>query len=583
MALDGIFLNLIKKELLDFAVNSKVDKIHQPSREELVLHLRTKSGTKKLLLSVRANSPRIHFTEHAPENPATPPMFCMLMRKRLLNATLTDIRQAELDRVLYLDFDATNEIGDREKLTLSIEIMSKYSNILLINGDGRIVDALKRVDLSQSTIRQILPGFPYTPPPPQSKLNILKHSTENIIAQIKTFGNKSLPSAILSAMQGVSPLTSRELANGLSDLSVDETSDKDFTELASRIDNLRKTVGSDSGVPFMLKDETGKPVDFSFYKISQYAGKYSGKEFESYSKLLDEFYFECDRVERTRQKAHDLVKLLDSAIARISKKVSLQQAELKQCADRETLRISAELINANLYRLEKGAMFYDLENYYDENKILRIKADPSKSPAANAQKYFKDYRKAKTAEQMLTGLIEQGREDLQYLETVSDALDRACTQSEIDEIRQELVISGFLKSKRKNNNKQIKLLPPMEYRTSDGFKVLVGRNNIQNDKLSLKTAAKSDMWLHTQKFPGSHVIIVSDNREISDNAIVEAAEIAAYHSKARDAKLVPVDYTYVKHLKKPQGAPPGKVIYHVYYSVNVTPERDKVENKLVKG
>lgn len=582
MALDGILLNLAKNEILEEAQFSRVEKIHQPSREELVIHLRGKGGGKKLLLSVRANSPRIHFTQHAPENPATPPMFCMLMRKRLVNATLVDVRQSELDRVLYIDFDATNEIGDRVKLTLSIEIMAKHSNIILFESDGRIVDALKRVDLSQSTVRQILPGFRYTSPPPQNKLNILEHTTENIIEQVKSFPTKTLSSAILSSLQGVSPLTSRELAGECTDHYVDEVSDNDFRLLSERIDSLRNLITSGKATPFMLKDETGKPVDFSFMPIKQYGTKYSEEVKNSFSELLDEFYYECDRLDRTRQKAQDLVKFLGSAIARISKKISLQQAELRQCEDRETLRISAELINANLYRLEKGASFYDLENYYDENKPIRIKADPSKSPAANAQKYFKDYRKAKTAEAMLTELIEKGKSDLQYLETVADALDRATTQAEIEEIRAELVMSGFMKNKRKNGSKQPKLLPPMEYRTTDGFRVLVGRNNIQNDKLSLKTAMKSDMWLHTQKFPGSHVILVSDNREISDDAIVEAAEIAAYHSKARDAKLVPVDYTYVKHLKKPQGAPPGKVIYHVYYSVNVTPDRNKIEKMLIK-
>lgn len=582
MALDGILLNLAKKEILDGAQFSRVEKIHQPSREELVIHLRGKGGAKKLLLSVRANSPRIHFTQHAPENPATPPMFCMLMRKRLVNAALINVRQSELDRVLYIDFDATNEIGDRVKLTLSIEIMAKHSNIILFDEEGKIVDALKRVDLSQSTVRQILPGFRYTSPPPQNKLNILEHSTENIIEQIRTFENKTLSSAILSSLQGVSPLTSRELAGEFSEHYVDEVSDSEFEALKSEIDTLRHVVETGNATPFMLKDETGKPVDFSFMPIKQYGTKYTKEEKESFSDLLDEFYFECDRLDRTRQKAQDLVKFLGSAIARISKKLTLQQTELKQCADRELLRISAELINANLYRLEKGAAFYDLENYYDENRLIRIKADPSKSPAANAQKYFKDYRKAKTAEAMLTELIEQGQNDLQYLETVADALDRASTQAEIEEIRNELVVSGFMKYKKKNNQKQPKLLPPMEYMTTDGFKVLVGRNNMQNDKLSLKTASKSDMWLHTQKFPGSHVIIVSDNKEISDEAIVEAAEIAAYHSKARDAKLVPVDYTYVKHLKKPQGAPPGKVIYHVYYSVNVTPNKDKIEKMEIK-
>ncbi len=582
MALDGIFLSFITKEILEGAQYSRVEKIHQPSREELVIHLRGKGGGKKLFLSVRANSPRIHFTQHAPENPATPPMFCMLMRKHLVNAQLVDVRQSELDRIIYIDFDATNEIGDRVKLTLSIEIMAKHSNIMLFDGDGKIIDALKRVDLSQSTVRQILPGFKYTAPPPQSKLNILEHTTENIIAQIKSYPNKTLSSAILNTLQGVSPLTSRELAGENAELYTDEVSDKAFAALAKKTDTLRAEITSGNGIPFMLKDETGKPVDFSFMPIYQYGTKFTAEEKQSFSQLLDDFYFECDRLDRTRQKAQDLVKFLNSAIARISKKISLQQAELKQCANRELLRISAELINANLYRLEKGAAFYDLENYYDENKLLRIKADPAKSPAANAQKYFKDYRKAKTAETMLTELIEQGKNELQYLETVADALDRAATQAEIEEIRSELVLSGFIKNKRKGNQKQAKLLPPMEYRTSDGYRVLVGRNNMQNDKLSLKSAQKSDMWLHTQKIPGSHVIIVSDGKEISDEAIVEAAEIAAYHSKAREAKLVPVDYTYVKHLKKPQGAPPGKVIYHVYYSVNVTPDREKIEKAQIK-
>jgi len=581
LALDGIFLNQIKSELQD-AISARVEKVHQPSREELVIHLRSKSGAKKLLLSIRGNSPRINFTEHAPENPAKPPMFCMLMRKHLVNSQLCSIRQTGLDRILYLDFDATNEIGDRVKLTLSIEIMAKYSNIILFDENNRIIDALKRVDLSQSQVRQILPGFPYIAPPEQCKLNICEHSTDNIISQIKLLESKTLSSAVLNTLQGASPLTCRELCGEHAELHVDEVSEKGFEALSNNLDLLREIVTNGSGIPFMLKDKDKKPFDFSFMEIKQYGSKYTPEVKTSFSELLDEFYFECDRIERTRQKGHDLVKLLESAVSRTSKKLDLRRAELKNCADREKLRISAELINANLYRLEKGALFYDLENYYDNNNIMRIKADPSKSPSANAQKYFKDYRKAKTAEQLLVGFIAEGEQELAYLETVADSLDRASTQAEIDEIRNELAISGFVRNRTKVNSKTIKTLPPMEYRTSDGFRVLVGRNNIQNDRLSLKTAAKNDMWLHTQKIPGSHVIIVSDNREISDDAIVEAAEIAAYHSKARFAKLVPVDYTPVKNLKKPQGAPPGKVIYHVYYSVNVTPEKIKVDEKEVK-
>ncbi|MDD6703555.1 MAG: NFACT family protein, partial [Clostridiaceae bacterium] len=384
MALDGIFLSKIKDELIREICFSRVEKVHQPSREELVIHLRGKAGARKLFLSIRGNSPRIHLTEHAPENPAVPPMFCMLMRKKLLNAQLVDIRQSGLDRILYLDFNATNEIGDKIKLILSIEIMAKYSNIILFDGDGKIVDAIKRVDLSQSAVRQILPGFKYVAPPPQGKLNITDHSTENIIAQIKTYPNKALSSAVLCTLQGASPLTCRELCGEYGELYTDEVGEKEFEFLAASLDKLRNTIISEQGTPFMLKDETGKPVDFSFFEIKQYGQKYKAEIKDSFSQLLDEFYYECDRLERTKQKGQDLVKLLNSAISRVSKKLSLRQAELANCADREKLRINAELINANLYRLEKGAFFYDLENYYDENKPIRIKADPSKSPAQNA-------------------------------------------------------------------------------------------------------------------------------------------------------------------------------------------------------
>lgn len=581
MALDGLFLHQIKKELLDTAQGSRVEKVHQPSKEELVIHLRSKGGAKRLFISIRGNSPRIHFTDFAPENPDKPPMFCMLMRKHLVNALLTDIRQAGLDRIIYLDFNAANEIGDRVKLTLSVEIMAKYSNIILFGEDGKIIDAMKRVDLSQSAVRRILPGFPYTAPPPQNKLSVTDHSTENIIAQIKSAENKKLTSAVLSTIEGVSPLICRELCGDYGELYTDEVSDKGYAVLCENLEKLKKITAENSGTAFMLKDGNGKPVEFSFMPIKQYGGKFNAEEKESFSALLDEFYYETDRIERTRQKAQDLFKQLNAAISRTAKKLSLRQSELKQCEDRERLRISAELINANLYRLEKGALFYDLENYYDNNNIMRIKADPAKSPSANAQKYFKDYRKAKTAEQMLKGLIEQGKHELEYLETVADELERASVQAEIDEIREELVESGFIKFKRKNSKKNVKNIPFLEYRTTDGFKVLVGRSNIQNDRLSLKYASKSDMWLHTQKIPGSHVIIVSDNREISDDAIVEAAEIAAYHSKARFSQLVPVDYTLVKNLKKPQGAPFGKVIYNTYYSVNVTPDKNVIESKAV--
>lgn len=581
MALDGIYLSHIKNEISPLIIGSRVEKIHQPSREEIVIHLRSRAGAFKLFLSARVNSPRVHLTDNAPENPATPPMFCMLMRKKLTNSLLVNIRQPGLERVLYFDFEAVNDIGDRVNLTLSIEIMAKHSNIILTDENGRIVDAVKRIDFSRSEVRQILPGFPYTAPPAQDKLDISTTETAEIIEKIKTFENKAVSSAILNSCQGVSPLICREIAFQCGeDVCVCDMDSKYENLLFEKIDELKQLIVSHSGTPYCVIDETGKPCDFAFFDIKQYGDARKTAKKESFSALLDAFYSEKDSFERTRQKGRDLVKFLHNAIERTAKKINLQHAELEKCADREYLRISAELINANLYQLERGSLYYDLPNYYDNNNILRIKADPALSPAANAQKYFKLYRKAKTAEQMLTELIVKGEDDLQYLESVSDALDRAKSQAEIDEIKAELVLSGFLKSKGKDKKKALKVSEPVEYETTDGFRVLVGRNNLQNDKLTFKTANKNDMWLHTQKIHGSHVIILSENREISDEAIVEAAEIAAYHSKANEAKLVPVDYTYVKNIKKPQGAPPGKVIYHIYYSVNVSPKKDIIESKL---
>ncbi|MCQ2472094.1 MAG: NFACT family protein [Clostridia bacterium] len=581
MALDGIFLKSIKDEISPLIIGARVEKIHQPSREELVLHLRSRQGAYKLFLSVRVNSPRVHLTEKAPENPATPPMFCMLMRKKLTNSLLVAIRQPSLERVLYFDFEAVNDIGDKVLLTLSIEIMAKHSNIMLTDENGRIVDAIKRIDFSRSEVRQILPGFPYTPPPAQDKLDLITAETAGIIEKIESFQNKSVSSAILNSCQGISPLICREIAfNCGGDIYVCDMNTKFTNALTEEIEKIKSIIANGSGIPCCIKDETGKPCDFAFMEISQYGNMRTCQQKESFSKLLDEFYSEKDTVERTRQKGRDLVKFLHNAIERTAKKLNLQRAEIEKCADREQLRISAELINANLYQLQKGSLYYDLANYYDNNNILRVKADPALSPAANAQRYFKLYRKAKTAEQMLTELIIKGEDDLQYLESVADALDRSTTQAEIDEIKAELVLSGFMKAKGGTKKKSLRASEPFRYETSDGFTVLVGRNNLQNDKLTFKTAHKNDMWLHTQKIHGSHVIILSENREISDDAIVEAAEIAAFHSKASEAKLVPVDYTPVKNIKKPQGAPPGKVIYHVYYSVNVSPEKSKIEAKL---
>lgn len=584
MPLDGFTLHFLTLELERELVGCRVEKVHQPSKDELVLHLRDRNGAKKLFLSASANSPRVHLIKNAPENPASPPMFCMLMRKHLTGAVITAVRQNGLDRVLFIDMSATNGLGDRVELSVCAEIMAKHSNIILIGQSGRIIDAVKRIDFTQSSVRQILPGLEYVDPPAQDKLSLIENDAESVADKVLSFTSKMLSSAILSSVEGASPLICREIAEKSGgDIQAGCALPSQRDRLVPALQEIKDMLLTGTASPFMLKDESAKPFEFSFMPITQYGSIYVSCVPDSFSDMLEEFYSERDRIDRTRQRSADLQKLLSSAMARISRRLNNQRAELAACADKESLRINAELITAYQHNLKKGALFYEVENYYDNNKTLRIPADPALSPSANAQRYYKEYRKAKTAEQMLTSLIEQGEEELLYVDSVIDSLSRASGFGEISEIRAELARSGYLKRRNLPNKKTVqKAGEPVKYRSSDGFKILVGRNNVQNDKLSLKTAAKGDLWLHTQKIPGSHVIVCSGGGEIPDSTLLEAARIAAYHSRARESSNVPVDYTQAKNLKKPVGAKPGKVIYHVYNTVCVTPSKEEAERLSVR-
>ena len=576
MALDGITLGLINKEISQYIIGSKVEKIYQPSKCELVFVLRTRAGAYRLYMSAQAISPRIHLTSYNPENPAQPPMLCMLFRKRLVGATLKSITQISCDRVLVLHFDATNEIGDRQLLKLYIEIMAQRSNIVLTDENDIIIDAVKRLDETKSTYREILPGGKYLLPPSQNKVNLLETSGGEIVPLIAENKNQRLSSAILGTVLGVSPIVCREIAYSVAgdDIETGLLTVLDKERLAQKLDEIRSKAVSGDISPQIVFDADGKPLDFTFFDIKQYGNTLEIKKYESFSELLDFFCFEKDRDMRIKRRAGDMLKLLNNAKERISKKVNLQRVQLEKCADKEALRINAELISSNLYKLEKGAAYYDLENYYDGNKIIRIPANPALTPVQNSQKYYKDYKKAVTAEKLLDGLIKDGEEELVYIDSVLDALSRADSEAQIAEIRQELISGGYIRKRGKDKIKLPKSLPPYEFTTSDGFKVLVGRNNTQNDKLTFKTAKNYDMWLHTQSFAGSHTIIVSDNREITDTAILEAARIAARFSSSGEAKKIPVDYTLVKNIKKPNGARPGYVIYHIYNTILVEPNMD---------
>ena len=577
LALDGVFTRFLSNELNTNLVGARVSQIHQPNKDELVLNIRTFSHSVKLLISTRANSPRVSLTETSPENPASPPMFCMLLRKRLGGAKICSIRQPGLERIIFIDFDASNELGDIVRLTLACEIMGRYSNVIFIDHNGTVIDSLKRVDPSMSSQRIVLPGVAYSLPPAQDKLSLLDTQSSDVTKAIIARGDK-LDKAILSVVMGISPIISRELAYRIcgsgETVYSDQLSSNYRNRLEYYISKLSGIIFDNIGSPYCIYDENGKPKDMSFMDITQYGTFYSVKKFESFSALLDSFYSERDKAERIKAKSQDLLRLLTNAFERTARKINSQQTELDACADREHLRICGDLLQANLYKIEKGSAFVVLDNFYDENMgQLRITLDPSKSPSQNAQRYYKEYRKAKTAEHVLKEQIELAKAELQYLDNVFDALSRAETEAELAEIRMELIQTGYLKQQKGNRKgKDPKPLPPLEFRTKDGMKVLVGRNNRQNDTLTLKTASKNDVWFHTQDIPGSHTVLVTEGKTPCEESIIEAAQIAAYHSRASSSSRVAVDYTLIKNVSKPQGARPGMVIFVKNKTVYVEPK-----------
>ncbi len=579
MAIDGIYLHFLKKELADFAIGAKVDKISLPTKYELVITLRTRTQSRKLFISVSGNSPRINFTDYSPENPMTPPMLCMLLRKQLSGAVIRDIRQLGFDRVLMIEFDATNEIGDRVKRTLAVEIMAQYSNCILLDENGIIIDALRRVDSLKSSYREILPQREYRLPPQQDKLNILEASGQLIAEKILCQHNKKLSAAILSALGGISPLISRELAYrvALDDIDVSALSDGMRERLVHEIEFLADTVRENRSRPCYLTDENGNYIDFSYMPLTLYDNSARVNFTETLSEIPEIFYFEKERLQRARSKADDLFRTVSSLIDRTTKKINVQREELAASEDMDEKRIFAELINANLYSLQKGRDFYEVPNYYDDYRTVKIPVQPHLSPSQNAQRYYKEYRKAQTAVKMLTELIEKGLKDLDYLLSVQDELSRASTEKELAEIRQELSVTGFLKSKTGTKNKKNAPLPLLEFDAPDGFRVYVGRNNLQNDMLTFRKASKNDIWFHSQKAPGSHVILSLEGREPTPRAIEFAAGTAAYFSSVRERGMVEVDYTRVRNLKKPPASNPGFVIYHIYNTLYVKAENPELK------
>lgn len=581
MSLDGAFLHIVRNELLPL-VGSRVDKVYQPSREEIVISLRTpKDGAKKLILSANSMSARVNLTSAAFENPQQPPMLCMLMRKHLGGGRLLDIRQDGLERILYFDFECTNEIGDIVTNTLIAEIMGRHSNIILVR-DGRVIDSVKRVTDDISSVRRILPNIVYETPPREDRLCLLQCSADDVITAIEDSPER-LSKKLTAVLEGVSPIFTRECAyyaakdvdvvcNGLSDSAKDR--------LRFIINKAKRAL--DGEAEFTIVSElSGKKKDLCFINIEQYSTGMLISHCESANGLLDSFYAAAGKTERTKQRAHDLLKLLLNTYERISRKLELQKKELADCSEREVFRVCGDLINANIYRLEKGMTKCTLEDFYTGEE-REITLDARLTPAQNAQKYYNEYRKLDTAEKMLTELIGKGQQELVYIDSVFDAVSRTESEADLAEIRRELREQGYLKGGVRPDEKVKKQSEPLKFRSSEGFDILVGRNNRQNDQLTLKTAKATDIWLHTQGIAGSHVIIKTEGREVPEQTLFEAAQLAAYHSKGRESSQVPVDYVAVKFVKKPAGAKPGMVIFTNNRTLFVAPDEELVNSLKTK-
>ena len=559
MPLDAIYLSALTAELKDKLVGGRIDKVQQPERDMLLLSLRAKGENLRLLLAAGTGNARVHLTESDFENPAEPPMFCMLLRKHLVGAHISAVYQPDFERLLIIELEGHDEMGFASQKKLVAEMIGRSANVILVDGEGRIVDCMRRMDFGGDAQRRMLPGMIYRLPPKQEKPPLLETDS----AQRKTMiagsdRQQSLDKWLLSSFAGLSPLVCRELAHRCGG---------SYDTLPELLDAFVDSVQAGDLRPTILYEE-GKPRDFSFMPISQYGPSVSCREEESFSKLLDSFYSQRDRAEQQRRRSHQLFKTVRTIRDRIQRKLASQTEELRRTEDRDEVRKTAELVTANIYRIKKGDRTLECVDYYDpECPVIRIALDPLKTPQQNAAALFKEYNKLKAARAHLTGLIEEGERQLDYLNSVLELLSLSETEKDISDIRRELIATGYLRKQGGSKADRSKGQAPWRFITDDGFEVLAGRSNVQNDELTTKTGRRTDYWFHTQRLHGSHVILRCNGLEPTELAIAQASAIAAYYSQGREGGKVPVDYTMLRFVRKPSGALPGKVIYTDYKTI----------------
>ena len=573
MPLDAICTAALAAELEQEITGGRIDKVQQPERDMLLLSLRANGRSRRLLIAAGTGNARVHLTEASFENPAEPPMFCMLLRKHLVGAHIVSIFQPEHERMLILLLDTHDELGVEARRQLVVEMIGRSANVILVGEDGRIIDCLRRVDFAGDAMRRLLPGMIYRMPPKQEKLSFFESDAESRRALIAA-ADRSAPMDkwLLDRFSGLSPLICRELSYRCGG---------DYELLPVQLDALAETVENGEYAPCLISRD-GKPLDFSFLRVSQYGDAAQTELCDSFSELLDAFYTRRDQQEQQRRRGRELQRSVKGARDRLARKLAGQREDYRKTETREEVRRRAELVTANLYRIRRGDRSLVCEDYYESDcPEISIALDPLKTPQQNAAALYKEYSKLKGARQHLSVLIEQGEQQLDYLNSVLDELDRAESEKDLSDIRRELSETGYLRRQNGARTGKGRAQAPLRFVTDAGLEVLVGRSNVQNDELTTKLARRTDYWLHTQRVHGSHVILRCEGLEPDEASLEQAASIAAYYSQGRVAGKVPVDYTMVRFVRKPSGSLPGKVIYTDYHTILAEADAELV-NRLKK-
>ena len=577
MALDGIVISNLVYELQNVLENARISKIAQPENDELLLTCKGQNGQQRVAISASASLPFVYLTQENKPSPLQAPTFCMVLRKHIANGRILRVYQPGLERIIHFEIEHLNELGDLCKKTLIVELMGKHSNIIFCNEDGTIIDSIKRISSATSSLREVLPGRKYFIPATQGKKqNPLEISKEEAACVIK---DKPMPlsKALYTSFTGISPLIANEIIHRAGfdgDLSASALSEEQILHLANHLCWFMEDVKDHNYTPNIIRNGD-EPLEYSSMVLTMYEN-YTSTSYATISEVLENYYAEKNAYSRIRQKSVDLRKIVSTALERNVKKYDLQLKQMKDAEKREKYKLYGELLQAYGYGVSEGAKEVEVENYYDENRLIKIPLDPDLSALENSKKYFEKYGKLKRTAEALTELTEATKSEIDHLESIQNALDIAVSSDDLVQIKAELMEYGFIKKHRGSEKIKVKS-KPFHYRSSCGYDIFVGKNNYQNDELSFKVATGNDWWFHAKGIPGSHVIVKANNEELPDIVFEEAGRLAGYYSKGRDNEKIEIDYLQKKNLKKPNKGAPGFVVYYTNYSLVIEPDVSGIE------